>query len=210
MRSVRIALAVGLALLALAVAVVLSGSPPIVVGNNNVAAHEQAAFVGGGFHTCQTVPTLPRGTTAIRLSASANTGPRLTLTVRSQGRVIDRGERDAGWGVTETATVPIARVPRTLSGPQICIAFAQVIEPIQLNGTPVHTPSARGGREGAVMLRFEYLLPRHSSWWSLASSVAHRLGYGHVPSGTWVVIVVIALMIALAALAARLVLDEMP
>jgi hypothetical protein len=202
-RSVRIALGVGLALLLVAIALVLSESPARVLGSNDVPARERAAFVNGGFHTCQTVATLPRGTTAIRLSASANTGPRLTLTVRSRGRVIDTGRRGAGWGVTETVTVPITRVPQTVTGAQICLAFGEVIEPIQINGTPAHAT-------GAVLLRFEYLSPSQESWWSRASSVAHRLGYGRVPSGIWVVIVVIALMIGVALLASRLVLDEMP
>lgn len=207
-RSVRIALCVGLALLAVAVAVVLSGSPLVVVGTNSIAAHRRIASVEGGFHTCQSSGTLPAGTTAIRVSASANTGPRLTLTVRSRGRLIDSGERDEGWGVDETATVPIKRVPRTITGARICIAFGPVIEPIGLNGTLVNTTTAAGKREPVAMLRLEYLRAGRASWWSLASSVARRLGYGHQPSGRWVAFAVIALMLALVALVARLLWSE--
>ena len=59
------------------------------------------------------------------------------------------------------------------------------------------------------MLRFEYLRPGSSSWWSLASSVAHRMGLGRSPAGTWIVFFLIAIMIAVAALASLMVLREM-
>src|SRR5262249_13894834 len=54
--------------------------------------------------------------------------------------------------------------------------------------------------------RIEYLRPAHGSWWARASSVAHRMGLGHAPSGTWIVFGEIALMIAITVLASRLVL----
>jgi hypothetical protein len=205
---VRVALCVGLTLLAGALALVLSGSPLIVIGSNAIPAHPKVAYVKGGFHTCQAAGTLPRGTTAIRLSASANTGPRIKLQVRSRARLITSGERDAGWGVDETVTVPVKRVPRSVASASICISFGQVIEPIQINGALMHAAAA-GKRGSVVLLRFEYLRRGHATWWSLASTVARHMGYGHGPSGTWVVFVVLALMIALIALATRLALREL-
>lgn len=198
-RNVRIALVVGLLLLGGALALVLSGSPPVVAATNGVPAHLKVASADGGFRNCQPSRRLPAGTTAIRISASANTGPRITLTVRAHGRLITSGERDAGWGVEETVSVPVARVARTVSGARVCIAFGPVIEAIQLNGI----------KHGGLELRLEYLRPRGASWWSLASAVASRMGHGHVPAGTWVVIAVILLMAIVATLATRLVLSEM-
>src|SRR6202043_813748 len=62
-----------------------------------------------------------------------------------------------------------------------------------------------GGR--APMFRVEYLRPGHSSWWSLASSVARRMGLGHAAAGTWIVFLLIALMITVVTLASRLILS---
>jgi hypothetical protein len=133
----------------------------------------------------------------------------VTLKVLSGPLVISSGQRDAGWGVDETVTVPVTRVPRTIPNADICIAFGGAIEPVQINGARVPTATA-GGRTGeAVRLRVEYLRPGHASWWSLASSVARRMGLGHAPGGTWVVFFVIALMITVATLASRLVLREL-
>jgi hypothetical protein len=206
---VRVALAVGLALLASAVVVVLSRSPLIVVGTNSVPAHPEVAYVEGGFSTCEIGGMLPQGTSAIRVSASANTGPRVTLKALSGPLLVTSGHRETGWGVDETVTVPVKRVPRTISDAKICLAFGPVIEELQINGAVVRTTTAGGKTHSAVALRLEYLRPGHESWWSLASSVARHMGLGHAPSGTWVVLLLIALMITVAALAAHLVLREL-
>jgi hypothetical protein len=201
---VRVALAVGLALTAIAVGVVLTRSPLTVAGTNSITAHSGIAFARGGSSSCQVAGTLPQGTSAIRISASANTGPRVALTALAGPLVITRGEREAGWGIDETVTVPVKRVPRTIPNARICTAFGPAIEPIEINGAMVQSATGTSAR-----LRVEYLRPGHRSWWSLASSVAHRMGLGHAPSGTWIVFVLIALMITVAALATRLVLREL-
>jgi len=216
MRSVRVALAVGLALIAIAVGVVLSRSPVTVAGTNSVPAHQAVAFIKGGGSGCQPSGTLPSGTSAIRISASANTGPRVTLKVLSGPLVITQGERDAGWGVDETVTVPVKRVPRTIPEANICIAFGPAIEAIQVNGVPAPVFTAGGEAGGGfrfrgrgVRFRIEYLRPGAASWWSLASSVARHMGFGHAPAGTWIVFLFIALMITIATLASRLILREL-
>lgn len=200
--NVRVALAVGLVLAATAVGVVLSRSPLTVAGTNSIwAVHLAIPIAKGGFGTCQPSGTVREGTSAIRISASMNIGPRVTVTVLSPSRaIVAHGERAAGWGVQETVTVPVARVARTIPDARTCIAFGPAVEPIQVNGTRVN---------GVTMFRFEYLRPNPASWWSLASSVARRMGFGHAPSGTWVVFLLIALMVAVAILAAQLVLWEL-
>lgn len=194
-------------LAATALAVVLSRSPLTVAGTNSIPANPAIAFIKGGSSGCQVSGTLPAGTTAIRISASANTGPRVTLKVLSGTSVITEGERDAGWGVDETVTVPVKRVARTIPNTDTCVAFGPAIESIQINGARV--PATAGGGRGGVRLRIEYLRPGHSSWWSLSSSVARRMGLGHAPGGTWIVFLLIALMITVATLASRLVLREL-
>src|SRR5271163_1764614 len=84
LRSVPVALTVGVALAVAALAVVLSGSPPTVAGTNSVAA-ERANGVAGGTGGCQESGTMPSGTTAIRLSLGADVGPSVTVKVLSGG-----------------------------------------------------------------------------------------------------------------------------
>ena len=202
-------------LVATALGVVLSGSPLTVVGTNSISSR----FVGtanGGVSWCQMSGTLARGTSAIRISAAANTGPRVTVKVLSGAAVVTQGERDAGWGSDKTVTVPVKRVPRTIPNADICIAFGPAIEPIpihgvlvQSRGVSVQRTTASGRTEGVARLRVEFLRGGHASWWSLAPSVARRMGLGHAPSGTWIVFVLIALMIMVTTLAARLVLREL-
>jgi hypothetical protein len=202
---VRVALAAALALAATALAVVLSGSPLIVAGTNSVPANSSIGVAKGGSKFCQSSGTVPRGTSAIRISASQNTGPSVRLTALSGSQIIAQGEQDAGWGVAETVTVPVKRVPRATPNASICTTFGPAVELIELNGGVVQAGNGTTGRA----LRVEYLRPGPASWWSLAPSVAHRMGFGHAPSGTWIVFALIALMITVATLASRMVLREL-
>jgi hypothetical protein len=206
---VRIALAVSLALMAIAIAVVLTGSPVSVAGNNSVAAEHGVGAAQGGTGGCQIAGTVPAGTNAIRISASVNVGPKVTVRILSGSRVIAQGTRAAGWGIDETVTIPVKRVPRTVTDTRLCVTFGKALEPIELNGqsVPVTAPNGKQGR--VVRFRIEYLHPGHSTWWSFATTVAHRMGFGHAPSGTWIVFVLIALALTVTALASRLLLREL-
>jgi hypothetical protein len=205
MGRVRLALATGLTAMATALAVVLSHPPLTVAGTNGIPANFAVTFINGSEVRCQAGGTLPQGTTAIRVSLSANIGPRVNLRVLSGSTVVTEGERDTGWGVDETVTVPVRRVARTIPDLQICTTIGPAVEPIQVNGARVRTPT--GGQ--VVLLRMEYLRPGPRSWLSLASSVARHMGIGHAPSGAWGAYAVIAVMIAVSALASRLVLREL-
>jgi hypothetical protein len=207
--SVRAALAIGLLLAVLALGVVLSRSPLTVAGTNSTPAYPAVIAASGGSRGCQPSGTLPRGTSAIRVSTASNAGPRVTLQALSGARVLARGQRDAGWGFAESATVPVNHVPRTIPNTEICLAFGPAVGPIPINGAPVRVTTPGGGTREAVRFRIEYLRPGHASWWSMASSVARRMGFGHAPGGTWVVFFLIALMITVATLASRLVLREL-
>jgi hypothetical protein len=200
---------VGLLLVVAALGVVLSRSRLTVTGTNSTPANPTSIAAKGGTSGCQPSGTLPEGTSAIRVSVAANAGPRVTLTALSGGRVVTRGERDAGWGIAETVTVPVNRVPRTTPNTEICIAFGPAVGPIPINGAPVRIAIPGGGTREAVRFRVEYLRQAHSSWWSMVSSVARRTGFGHAPGGTWIVFLLIAVMITVAILASRLVLREL-
>jgi hypothetical protein len=201
---VRLALAAGLALTAVALGVVLSRPPLIVAGANGVPANLAVAYINGGETACQGGGTLPAGTEAIRVSLSANTGPRVSLSVLSGSTVVTEGERDAGWGIDETVSVPVRRVPATIRGARICTTIGPAAEAVQVNG-------ARAGTSGgghAILLRMEYLRPGPRSWLSLAASIARRMGIARAPGGAWVAYLAIAVMLAVCVLASRLLLRE--
>jgi hypothetical protein len=207
--SVRAALAVGLLLAVAALAVVLTRSPPTVAGTNSTPVYPAVIAAKGDTRGCQPSGTLPGGTSAIRISFAANAGPKVTVEALSGGRVVTRGERDAGWGIAETVTVPVNQVPLTVPNTEICVALGPALGPVPINGAPVRITTPGGGTREAVRFRVEYLRPAHSSWWSMVSSVARRMGFGHAPGGTWIVFLLIAVMITVAVLASRLVLREL-
>ena len=209
MASVRVVLAVGLAVLAIAVGVLLTGSPVTVIGTNSIPAHVNVGFATGGSSACQLSGTIPRGTSAIRISLSANVGPRVSLEVLSGSAVLARGARAAGWGVQETVTVPIKPVPRAIPNTHICLKLGPAIEYIQINGARARTIDVNGRVRQVTRLRFEYLRAGNGSWWSRASSIARHMGLGHAASGTWIVFLVVGLMLTVAALASRLVIREL-
>jgi hypothetical protein len=205
MPGARVALVVGVTLVAAAVGVVLFQAPLVVAGTNSITARPDQVFGNGGAKTCQRQSgALPAGTSALRVSVSANIGPRVSVEVLSGSTVLARGERASGWGVQETVTVPVSAVHGQVAKPLICVALGPAIETVEFNGTVIPTA---GGKY--VKLRFEYLRPGDASWWSLASSIARRMGFGHAPSGTWVVFLLLAAMIAVATLASRLILREL-
>jgi hypothetical protein len=205
MRRVRIALVAGLAILLAALAVVLSGSPLSVAGTNGVSYRYSRDFRPHDTVICSDGDSVPQGTEAVRVSLSANIGPRVTIRILSGAERVSEGVRDAGWGVDETVTIPVARVPRAIPRARICATVAPAVEPVQINGTRL----PRGAGAPGVALRIEYLRPSHSSWLSLAASVAHHMGMARAPGGAWVAYLAIAVMIAICALAARLALQEL-
>jgi hypothetical protein len=204
MPSVRIALAAGLTVTAVALGIVLSRSPLAVAGSNGVPANLAVAHYFTSHTGCQAGGTLPQGTTAIRVSLSANVGPQVNLEALSGEKLVTTGERDAGWGVDETVTVPVRRVAGTVREARICLTTGPVVEPLQINGALARTPSGE-----VALLRMEYLRPSSVSWLSLVPSVAQRMGLAHAPGGTWVAYMLIILMVGVAGLATRLALREL-
>lgn len=167
-------------------------------------ANLAVTFIHGGAVGCEGAGTIPAGTQAIRVSLSANTGPSVGLKVFSGSTVVASGESGAGWGIDETVTVPVKRVPRAIAGARICTTVGPTVEPLQVNGLLVRT---RAGAR-AVLLRMEYLRPGPRSWLSLAPSAARQMGLDRAPGGTWVAYLALAVMLIVAALATRLVIRE--
>jgi hypothetical protein len=227
MRKVKVALAVGLALLAAVVAVTLTRSPPRVLRVGVPTGDAGDAGLAGGpgrVAVCQPDETLPAGTSGIRLATWAFYGAKIHVRVYSGSRVLTEGSRGPDW-TSDSVTVPVKPLQRSVSGVELCFGIGPTTQPVTLLG--IHTTtgqaaSARGRSEptlaaatstNAVLkgrVGVEYLGAGHGSWWSRVSSVAKRMGLGRAYSGAWIALLVAALMAAAGVLAIGLTLRELP
>ena len=211
MRSVRVALAAGLALTALAVVLTLSQSPLSVAATNSVPPKEELENVHGVTRLCQSGETIPRDTSAIRLALFAFLGPRVTVKAYAGTRLVATGARGTGWNGW-VVTIPVKPLAHEVSGAKLCFTI-EVLgkEVVKLVGEG-HRPSGSARYSDGTLLegrlRVEYMRPGRS-WWSLASLVARHMGFGHADSGPWSVFVVLALAAAVALATSRIVLREL-
>lgn len=210
--GVRVALIVALGGLAIALAGVLSGSPPSVArANAPLADFTKLDTIVSSTRVCQGGEVLPRDVTAVRISLEALIGPPLTLTASSGTRVLTGGRRGAGWS-TGSVTIPVRPVTRTQSHVTVCAQVAEPHEPVNVDG--VSTSPARSAREGSHhavggRLMIEYLRPGDTSWWSRAESVARRMGLGRAGAGTWIALLAAAVMLTLTTLMSWLLVREL-
>jgi Predicted membrane protein (DUF2142) len=209
---IRVTLAVGLALTAMAVFAVLRHAPLTVAGGNGVQPVTQLGVVQQAGAICQRGEALPRDITAIRLPFEASTGPRIAVTVFSGRRVITGGAIASGW-YGSAVTVAVRPLPHAYSDVKICAGFGSLTGEVFVRGEP----ASRGalGRDGSLpgQLSIVYLRPGGRSWWSLAGSVIDRMALGRAASGTWIVFPIVALIataIALASLALTRELGDRP
>jgi len=206
----KAALGAGLLVGAAAIAFTLSQGP-ITVARVNTAQDTFVAEARQRTSVCQSGEALPRGTSAIRLRGYAFMGPRVTVAVLTHGHLIAHGEHGSGW-TSGVVTVPVNPLPTARSDVELCFTlFGNGDEAVELAGEPTTGTSAARDQEGALpgRIRVEDLRPSRASWWSLAPEVARRMGLGHAASGTWSVLLVIALMGGLVALCSRLILREL-
>ena len=202
----RISLAVGLALTATGIGVVMAQSPAVVARTNGVSIRGSIAEVSSAYEACQSGEVLPSGTTAIRLSLEAMFGPTVRLRVLRDGVVLTRGTQAAGWS-RQSVTVPVKALARTATGVSVCIAITPKDELVYLKGSPAAgAPSSQADGE----IRIEYLRPGSQSWWTLASAVARRMSFGRATSGVWIVFAVVGAMLVLTAMVSWVAIRDPP
>jgi hypothetical protein len=189
--SVRLALAVGLAACALALAITLSRSPPVLAGTNSVAAEGFVATTRGNATFCQDGETLPSGTSAIRLSVNTNISPKVEAVVYSGSRMVTHGAQQPG-PLTAAIAVPVTPLQRTVVDAKVCFELGPVVEPMRLLGGRTHPQ--RRGEKPAIKIKVEYLRAGRRSWWSLVPTLARHIGLGRAPSGAWVAWIPVLLM----------------
>jgi hypothetical protein len=168
----------------------LSQSPAVLAGTNSIPAKTIVAATKGGIETCQDNELVPAGTTALRIWMTGNVKPAVRVEVLVGQQVVATGTQESGW-LGKVDTVPVTRVPRTIYDAQVCVTIDRAVEEIDLFGGPI--PHPRRG-EPAAEMRIEYLRPGQRSWWSLASSMAQRIGLGRAPSGTWTFLIALVAM----------------
>jgi hypothetical protein len=205
----KVALAVGLALIALAFVVTLAHAP-LTVAQKGVATEHTLVSTTKPATACQARETLPRETTALRLALTAALGPRVTVKVLSGSRVIAHGTTPPGWS-DAAVTVPVQPLSHTVAPVKVCFAMTQMNGKIAMRGTRTSPALAVRSPEGPLAGRMgiEYLRPGSNSWWSQATAVARRLGLGRAASGTWNVLLVIVLVASVVTLSSWLVVKEL-
>lgn len=211
MTRAAIALAAALAAVAIVLAVVLSGSPLVVVHTNAVPADEPISEGKGNAGACQEGELLPAGVSAIRLTLVTLAGPSVSVSVSAGERTLASGTTGSGW-TAGAVTVPVRPLAHAVAGTRICFALGRSVESVTYGGS--HTSPAIAARTPSgtrLPGRFtvEYMRRGARSWWSLALPVARRIGLGKAPAGTWVALLLALAMAAVCAGAACLVVKEL-
>jgi len=202
MNRVKVSLAGGLAVLLVAIGWALAQSPP-TVARINLAGRAEAELAeewGGETRLCQTAEAIPSGTSAIRLALFSNFGPRVDLTVSGGGRLLRRGTVGSGW-TSRQVTVPIGQLNGGVADAMVCASFRDTEETVTLLGetTPGSSTLTLNGRKLPAKLLIEYLKPGKTTWASLVSSIAHRLGTARALEGVWYAYFVLALVVGMIA-----------
>jgi hypothetical protein len=208
--AVKAALGIGLTLVAVALVVVLSGSPVRVEGPHQGGVQTVIGQLRGEGRACQAGRGPPAGASAIRFDLEAVIGPSVAVTVEADGRVLTSGTRSSGWTGADV-TVPIRALQAEATHATICLSLGPSREVLTLLGSPGGGATATQTAEGPVSgrLGIEYLAAGDRSWWSQVAQIAHHIGLGRSPSGTWIAFVLLALMATAAALACWLALRQL-
>jgi hypothetical protein len=208
-RAVKVTLGVGIALIAIVGAYTLTRSPPRVV---RVNAPQQASVATtiGDISFCQSGEVLPAGVSGIRLSVWAFFGANIHVTVSSGSRIRTEGRRGPDW-TGSTVTIPVTPLSHTVSPVKVCFEVGPNSEVLYFTGSEAPRSTAAVTSTGeplAGRVGIEYLAAGNRSWWSRILEVARHMGLGHALTGTWVVLLIAALMAAVGGLAIRVIMRE--
>ena len=198
-------LGVGIALLLAVGAVTLTHAPPRVV-RVNTTSRILGGTITGNAELCQPNEVLPAGVSAIRLSAGAYFGPRIKVKAFAGSRVVTEGVQGPVWTGT-SVTVPVKPVSQTTSHVKLCMEVGPNSELVFFKGVPAGANETAVYGSGAPLggrVAVEDLAPGDGSWWSRILTVARHMGIGHALSGTWVVLLIAALVAAVGAFAVGL------
>jgi hypothetical protein len=207
---VKVTFGVGVALLIAVCAYALTRSPPRVLRAAPKPSGLVTALSGDG-EACQAGEVLPAGASAVRLSIAAYVGARIRVKVYSGSQLLTEGSRDPDWTGT-SVTVPVSPLRESVSNASVCFAISPNSESLFVLGTETPTSEAMylpTGERLSGRLEIEYLGPGQGSWWSRILTVARHMGLGRAFSGTWIVLLIAAMVAAIGVLAGGLALREL-
>jgi hypothetical protein len=201
-------------------AVTLGHSPPRVLRANGTGTSGPLISTARDLSVCQTGETLPANVSAIRLSMWAFLGWKINVKLYSGKQVVTEGSRGPDWTGT-SVTVPVKPVAQPIRGATLCFMTGPNSEPELLLGGPAPEKQVAALLEPGVpapeasllgrlpgRLSAEYLSSGEASWWSRIGTVATHMGLGRAFTGSWIALLVAALMLAVAVLTVRLTLRE--
>jgi hypothetical protein len=207
--QVAITLALGFILITAVLGVILLQAPDDIISTNSVTVTQPLGLFDRHAKVCQATERLPASTEALRISLIGYFAPAVSVTVSHGGQFAASGRHNAGW-FGGALTLPLHPAVITPLDAKICLTRGPGGLPIELAGNVASTALAAtaNGQTLPGRMRIEYLRSGHRSWLSLARHVARRLGLGHSPSGTWIVLPLLAVMAMATALGAWLLLRE--
>jgi hypothetical protein len=189
----------GLGLTALALSIVLSGSPDNLARSNAVPVESRFAYTEGPATVCQGHESPPQDTSAVRISLEATVGPQLTVKVLAGTHLLTSGARGSGW-TGSSVTVPVKPLAHAASNTTICFDADRSRLRVYILGQLTDqalAASTVGGRPLPGRINVEYLQDGRASWWSMVLSVARRMGLGRAIAGTWISLLALLIMLAL-------------
>jgi hypothetical protein len=210
-KAAKVTLGVGIALIAILGAYTLTRSPPRVVQASSLGQAPVATTIADASF-CQAGETLPAGVSGLRLAVWAFFGANIHVTVSSGSRTLTAGRRGPDW-TGSSVTIPVTPLRHAVSPVKVCIDVGPNSEVLYFMGREAPQSVAAVASTGeplAGRLGIEYLAAGSRSWWSRILEVARHMGLGHALSGTWVVLLIAALMAAVGGLAIRVALRELP
>jgi hypothetical protein len=208
-KVIKLTFVVGGALVAIVCAYALTRSPLRVLRAGAAPTVVLTAFYSNG-EACQPNEVLPAHVTAIRLSLVAYVAAPVHVKAYSGTRLLTQGSRGSDWTGT-SVTVPVKPLSHSASDVTLCFDVAPNSQAIYLFGSEVPASEAMTiytGQRIPAKLDAEYLAVAKGTWWSRILPVARRMGLGRAFSGTWIVLLIAALVAAVAILAGRLTLRE--
>jgi hypothetical protein len=191
-RRRALTLAVGLVLIAAGLVATLSHAAKRRTGTNGMPAKVLLGTTPGAGTICQAGERIPADTAAVRVAlvGDARIAPRVAVALTRADAVLATGAAGARWERTgalrSAVVVPLGQPLRGAAFGSICFRLRGGAA-LQYGLLGVQTVPGEGatedGRELPGRLHLEYLAAGERSWWSLAPTLARRLGRGHAWSG---------------------------
>lgn len=191
---IKIVLAGGLALVAVAALVTLLRAPMTVASTNGVQPSSTLVSAQSDAEACQAHETIPAGTTAVRLQIVATTGPRVAVEIRHAGHTLTRGAQSAAW-FGGAVTVPIDTLDNAVANATTCFQLRDLSGIVQALGTPTRAGVAAraNGKPLPGRVSITYLRSGRRSWLSLADGVVWHMELGHAIGGSLIVVIIAVL-----------------